>query len=334
MTTDPNNSTECGASNRAPLVSIVIPAYNVADYIGPALDSVMAQTVTDFEVIVVNDGSPDTEDLERVLEPYRDRIVYIRQENRGVSGARNTGIRVARGEFYAQLDPDDLWEPNYLVIQLGILQADPTADLVYPNALIIGEGAEVGRRFMDLSPSEGEVTVEKLLRLECTVMTSVTARRAAIVRAGMYDEAIRTAEDFDLWLRIARQGSRIVFHRAPLVKYRQRGGSLSADPLRMLHNALSVLEKMERTGQLTTSEQLALDAGRNKLNANLRLCEGKNAFFEGDVPGAIAGLSAANDIMHRRRLALQVQLLRWFPGLLLRAYQWRERYWWKHTARS
>lgn len=333
MTTESQNAGERDAINRAPLVSIVIPAYNVADYIGQALDSVMAQTMTDFEVIVVNDGSPETETLERVLEPYRDRIVYIRQENRGVSGARNTGIRVARGEFYAQLDPDDVWLPNYLATQIGILQAEPTADLVYPNAVFFGEGAEVGRLFMDLCPSEGEVTLEKLLRLECTVMTSVTARREAIVRAGMYDESIKTAEDFDLWLRIARQGSRIVYHRTPLVKYRQRAGSLSADPMRMLRNALMVFDKLERSGKLNESVSAALAMGRNKLSANLRLCEGKNAFISGDVPGAIAGLSEANTVLQSRRTALQVRLLRWCPGLLLRAYQWRERYWWKHAAR-
>ncbi|MEO6390273.1 MAG: glycosyltransferase family A protein [Pyrinomonadaceae bacterium] len=333
MTTESKRPSERDAANRAPLVSIVIPAYNVADYIGQALDSVMTQTVTDFEVIVVNDGSPETETLERVLEPFRSRIVYIRQENRGVSGARNTGIRVARGEFYAQLDPDDIWQPNYLATQLGVLQADPTADLVYPNAVFFGDGAEVGRSFMELCPSDGEVTLEKLLRLECTVMTSVTARREAIVRAGMYDEAIKTAEDFDLWLRVAQQGSRIVYHRTPLVRYRQRAGSLSADPIRMLRNALAVFDKLEQSGELNDSVTAALAAGRSKLTANLRLCEGKNAFILGDVPGAIAGLSDANTVLQSRRTALQVRLLRWCPGLLLRAYQWRERYWWKHATR-
>jgi GT2 family glycosyltransferase len=319
-------------TGQVPAVSVVIPAYNVAEYIGEALDSVFAQTYRDFEVIVVNDGSPDTVELERVLEPYRDLIVYIRQENRGVSGARNTGIRVARGEYYAQLDPDDVWESDYLTEQLRVLQAEG-ADLVYPNAVFFGDAPEAGRLFMDLCPSDGEVTFEKLLRLECTVMTSVTARREALVQAGMYDETIKTAEDFDLWLRVAR-GGRIVYHRKPLVRYRQRAGSLSADPMRMLRNALSVFVKVELREDLTPAERAAVATGKAKLNARLRLCEGQNAFFAGDVRGAIAGLSEANAVLRNRRTALQVQLLRWCPRLTLYAYQLRSRYRLKQTAAS
>jgi GT2 family glycosyltransferase len=315
-----------------PVVSVVIPAYNVAEYIGQALDSVFAQTFASFEVIVVNDGSPDTPELERVLEPYRNRVVYIRQENRGVSGARNTGMKVARGEFYAQLDPDDVWEPNYLAVQLEMLR-ETGADLVYPNAIFFGDGPEVGRLFMDLCPSTGDVTAEKLMRFECTVMTSVTARREALLRAGMYDEAIKTAEDFDLWLRVALQGSRIVYHRQPLVRYRQRAESLSSDPRRMLRNALAVLEKAESSGQLSADEVIALEEGRRQLNARMRLCDGKQAFVSGDVPGAIAGLSDANLVLQSRRMAWQVRLLRWCPGLLMRAYNLRQRYGWKPAAR-
>jgi GT2 family glycosyltransferase len=315
-----------------PVVSVVIPAYNVAEYIGQALDSILAQTFTDLEVIVVNDGSPDTVELERVLEPYRNRLVYIRQENRGVSGARNTGMKVARGEFYAQLDPDDVWEPDYLAVQLRTLR-ETGADLVYPNAVFFGDGPEVGRLFMDLCPSEGEVTAEKLMRFECTVMTSVTARREVLLRAGMYDESIKTSEDFDLWLRVALQGSRIVYHRQPVVRYRQRAESLSSDPRRMLRNALVVLAKAEQSGKLDQSEHAALAEGRRQLNARMRLCEGKEAFVSGDVRGAIAGLSDANAVLHSRRMAWQVRLLRWCPGLLMRAYHLRQRYGWKPAAR-
>ena len=95
-------------------VSIIIPAYSAARFIGAALDSVFAQTFRDYEVVLVNDGSPDTRELEEVLKPYEGKIEYIVQENRGLSGARNTGIRAARSEFVAFLDADDIWEPNYL----------------------------------------------------------------------------------------------------------------------------------------------------------------------------------------------------------------------------
>src|SRR3982751_5296129 len=86
-----------------PALSVIIPAYNTASYIGEALESVFAQDFTDYETIVVNDGSPDTLELERALEPYRERIIYLKQENRGPGGARNTGISRARGRYVAFL---------------------------------------------------------------------------------------------------------------------------------------------------------------------------------------------------------------------------------------
>ena len=95
-----------------PRVSIIIPAYNVASYIGETLASVFAQTFTNYEVIVINDGSPDTEELERALEPYFNRISYLKQENLGAGAARNVGLRAAKGEFIAFLDADDLYHPE------------------------------------------------------------------------------------------------------------------------------------------------------------------------------------------------------------------------------
>src|SRR5580704_11335265 len=106
----------------SPAVSVIVPAYNTAEFIAETLDSVFQQTFTNSEVIVVNDGSPDTEKLEAVLEPFRHRIVYLKQENRGLSGARNTAIRKARGEFLAFLDSDDMWLPKYLETQVDFLE--------------------------------------------------------------------------------------------------------------------------------------------------------------------------------------------------------------------
>ena len=130
-------------------------AYNVAPYIGAAVSSVLAQTYTDFELIVVNDGSPDTPALEAALAPYLDRIIYLTQENRGLSGARNTALRAARGAFVALLDSDDLWEPNYLAVQLAALESNPTLDVIYPNAIWFGDTILAGRRYMDEHPSRG-----------------------------------------------------------------------------------------------------------------------------------------------------------------------------------
>src|SRR6267154_5648376 len=112
-------------SNPAPTVSIIIPSYKTADLISACLDSVFAQRYRDFEAIVVNDGSPDTPELEKALQPYIDRIVYAKQENKRAAAARNHAIRLARGECLAFLDSDDTWTPDHLASQMRLFADDP-----------------------------------------------------------------------------------------------------------------------------------------------------------------------------------------------------------------
>ena len=311
--------------NQTPAVSIIMPAYRAAGYIADALASVLAQTFTDYEIIVVNDGSPDTDELERALEPYRDRIVYIKQENRGVSAARNAAIRVARAPLIAQLDPDDLWEPEYLAVQTDVMRRDPSIDVVYPNALVFGDMPEAGREFMEVAPSEGEVTLESLVMQQCTVMTCVTARRDAVIRAGMYDESLNCSEDLDLWLRIVKQGGRIDYHRRVLVRYRRHRGSLSSDPLWVCENSLRVLDKVERIMALSDEERKAVERARLRFQAVHSFYKGKRAFCDGDTKTAIECLKQANSFFKSRKTALVLILLRLAPQVLLRTYELRDR---------
>ena len=132
-----------------PAVSVIIPAYRASGDIAVALDSVFAQTFPHFEVIVINDGSPDTAELEAALEPYRSRLRYIVQPNRGAGAARNTGIRAARGRYLAFLDADDRWHRDFLRRQTWLLDACADCDLVYTDASISGDTPLAGRRFME-----------------------------------------------------------------------------------------------------------------------------------------------------------------------------------------
>src|SRR5688572_28437661 len=185
-------------------VSIIIPAYNAAEFIGETLASVAAQTFTSHEVIVINDGSPDTEELERELKRYQGELQYIKQENRGAAAARNAGLRAARGELVAFLDADDRWLPSFLEEQLSFLKLS-NADLVYSDALLFGESPVHGRTFMELQPSRGAVTPESLLAVDVTVLTSaVLARKQPILGVGLFDETIKRGHDFELWLRLAK----------------------------------------------------------------------------------------------------------------------------------
>src|ERR1700691_5526396 len=114
-----------------PAVSVIIPTYSTAEFIKETLDSVFQQTFKDFEVIVVNDGSPDTAKLEYVLEPFRSQIIYLMRENRGPAAARNAAIRQAQGEYLAFLDSDDIWLPQYLEKQIEFLEKNTRLDAVY-----------------------------------------------------------------------------------------------------------------------------------------------------------------------------------------------------------
>jgi glycosyltransferase involved in cell wall biosynthesis len=312
-----------------PLVSVIIPAYDVAEYIGEALDSVLAQTFTDYEIIVVNDGSPDTDVLERALVPYMSRIVYLKQPNSGVSAARNAGIKAARGPLIAFLDGDDVWLPNYLIVQVKRIQADPTIDVLYPNVMMFGGSSEEGEEFMTLCPSNGEVTFERLLLQECNVSNCSIARRDTIVRAGLFDESLRSVEDFDLWLRVIKAGGRIAYHRDVLARYRRRSGSLTADPIWLSKHILEVLRKVKKRDDLTLSEKQTVEMQYEHFHALLRLHEGKRAFFSGDTAAAINGLTEANRFFRNRKTAITLMMLRVAPRLLLRAYDLRDRFYFR-----
>jgi glycosyltransferase involved in cell wall biosynthesis len=286
---------------------------------------VLAQTFTDYEIIVVNDGSPDTPALELAIEPYRHRIHYIVQQNRGLSGARNTGIAAARAPFIAFVDSDDLWEPDYLARQLAVMRDRPELAILYPNAITFGDPMRAGRLFMDVHPSTGPVTFERLVRQECNVMVSVLAKREVLVAAGLFDESLRSSEDFDLWLRVVKGGWKIGYHREPLVRSRLRSSSLSADGVSMCQHILRVLDKVGREMSLTSSEIALIAERRAYFAALLRLHQGKRAFFAGDHKEAVEALADANTVLRRRKISAALLLLRIMPGLLLRAYDMRDR---------
>jgi len=318
-------SSVADAKLRNPAVTVVIAAYNSAHYISQTLDSLKAQTFSDYEVIVVNDGSNDREELERILTSHPLPVIYVSQGNKGVSAARNAAIRIAGGKFYAQLDADDQWTPDYLEVQLGILNDNADVALVYPNATIIGDGSDGTLEFMKVSPSEGEVSFESLVRQKCVVMTCVTARMSVIRDAGMFDENLRSCEDFDLWLRVVKNGGRIIYHRRPLVLYRRHEGSLSSDRVWMTRHLLAVFEKSAATFSLTPLEKEILNEQITEHRAQFHLFEGKHRLAAGDTRAALENFKKANEHLRASKLGAVIFLLRYAPRLVLLGYAFRER---------
>ena len=208
-----------------PKVSVVIPAYNAMTYLPLTLASVLAQSFNDFEVIIVNDGSADH------IESWFDRVVHdprvklVSQSNKGLSGARNTGIRHAQGRYIAFLDADDVWEPEKLEKQVHVLDLDEHVGLVYTWVAYIDEqGLPTGR--IQKNDAEGMIwpaLVQKNV-VECGSVALV--RRECFDAAGFFNEDLRAVEDLDMWLRIAEfYEFRVI--KEPLVYYRQHTASLS-----------------------------------------------------------------------------------------------------------
>jgi glycosyltransferase involved in cell wall biosynthesis len=304
-----------------PSVSVIIPAYNVAAFISETLESVFAQTFTDFEVVLVNDGSPDTEEFERVIEPYLDRICYLRQENRGASAARNEGLRAARGELIAFLDADDLWLPNYLDEQLKFIR-ECDGDLVCADATVFGQSSHPDQSYMEAlmgeGPETGCVTFLGLLRAEqCLITSGIVARREPIFAVGLFDEKLRNAQDFDLWLRLARHGARLAYQRQVLLLYRGRENSLSGDQININGRELRVYDKIEQSYDLSPEEREEVLAVIRHRRAVLEFELGKLYLLPGDFARARESFARSNSL----RPGWKPQVALWFTRCAPRLLQ-------------
>ena len=312
----------------APRVSIIIPSYNTAHLMAACLDSVFAQSFQDFEAIVVNDGSPDSAELEKVLQPYLDRIVYIKQSNKRAAGARNTAIGRARGEFLAFLDSDDTWLPNHLESQMKQFEADPALGLVYANAVLIGDPAR-HIEFMVKCPSAGEAGCEALVVERCQIpVSTVVARKAAIVKAGGFDENLARCDDYDMWLRTAFYGGKVGYNRRVQARLADgRPGSLGVSRARMAEGYWLILEKADQKLPLTSAQRKLVRDRAAKIRAGYLLEEGKSHLCAGDFPKARERFSEANHYFRKAKLSLVLFGLKVAPNATSRLFTfWTQRH--------
>lgn len=306
-------------------VSVIIPAYRVTEYIADTLDSVLAQTFRDFEIIVVNDGCPDSEALERVLAPYLDRIRYIRlDKNAGPSATRNAGIRAAKSDLIAFLDGDDLFNPDFLEVQVAYLNRNAEADMVFGSLLLFGDDPCAGMPLSQFRPLHGPVTLTSILTEKVTVPLMSLVRRESLFRAGLFDDAIRKCEDFDLWLRLLKSGGRIIYHDQVVGKYRVRGSSASADATDMIRYRMIVLDKMEREMALTPDELQALQDARLRWAAESDLARSKQLFAAGNYREAAEHVRKANRYYRLTKYTFASALLGSAPRLVRAAVDCRD----------
>ena len=219
-----------------PLISIIMPVYNGEKFIQEAIDSVFAQTVNDFELIVVDDGSTDA--TLAILETYGDRLMVLRQQNSGHAAARNAAAKISRGQWIAMIDADDLWHPEKLAQQLAV--AD-NADVIYTAALNFEDSSRVDNTtFADGDCHNGDV-FDQLVLDNFITHSSILMKREAFLKSGGYDESLKTTCDWDLWLRMSASGCRFQGTPAPLTHYRWRATSNSRNHDRTCRDRLNVL---------------------------------------------------------------------------------------------
>ena len=238
-------------SPRAPQVSVIIPTYNHRDYVLQTLDSVLAQTFADYEIIVVNDGSPD--DSAQVLAPLikQSQIKHIEQPNAGQAAARNRGLAEAQGEFIAFLDDDDLWPLDKLQWQVAALADDPDLLAIAGDARYFESAAEIkasapenGGVLRGQLPEQGvSLSVEGLFAGTPIISPGQVLIRAHTLRqVGAMNEGLRGTDDWDLWFRIARAGTIKIVPRLALY-YRQHQFNASKNRWAMLENARAVVQE-------------------------------------------------------------------------------------------
>ena len=283
-----------------PKVSVIIPCYNHARFVGEAIQSVLDQTFQDFEIIVVDDGSTDgSHDI--VARMGSGRIHYHYQSNEGLAGARNTGIAHASGEFVAFLDSDDLFLPDKLSHQVQALDNQSELGLIAGGYLLVDESGKplAERRPWRYHP---HLDVSTWLRDCPFIVNAVLVRREWLERVGGFDPALRRVEDKDLWLRLAYHGCRMAWVPQLVCAYRTHPGQMVKDGRSQKETTLAVLDKFfnqpDLPSQLHQARQEAyasvyLEGAFREYGANQvdfarqslsQAIEGIPALMRGDVP--------------------------------------------------
>lgn len=265
---------------RWPFVSVVIPTYNLARYTSEALTSVQAQTFTDFEVVIVDDGS--TDDTIQIVQPFLSdsRFNLIQQENHGTAAARNTAVRHARGKWVAFLDCDDLWLPDKLEKQVALIEADPGASLVFGNGIEFAEDGDTGYFYRKREAFPDGVGLPRLLKGNCFWSCSVMVRREDIMNVGLLRTDVSGVDDYDLWLKVLGLGGVARGLWEPIARYRKRGDSQGRDKSTMYATLLRVYEAA--CDRLTDSAMKSIaSAGAARVRSDLLLVKARQALCEG-----------------------------------------------------
>ena len=311
-----------------PVVSVVIPTYNRADLVVQAVESVLDQTYRNFELIVVDDGSPDA--TEARLAPYRDRLVYSRQPNRGVNAARNFGISMARGRYIALLDDDDLWLPSKLDEQVRVLDRHPDAGFVFSDFYILRSGSErvarglhtwhggppdwarscAGSYCVEARPGAGIGESAYAVRTGDIYAASLSApyvlpstaliRRSRVAPTLQLNESDPTCGDWEYFARLSRSSGAVFMDvETTLNRSHEDAVRLTRLPraLQLTRRIAMVRRTWKADADFHSANRLAVDGLERRLLADLALAQA----LDGDAVGSRQSLMERNRIPGRAR---------------------------------
>jgi len=307
----------------APCVTVITPAYNAARFLADTIESVRRQTFHDWELVIIDDGS--TDETVAIVERYAaadDRIRLLKQPNAGPSAARNHGMRAARGRYFAFLDSDDQWMPEFLEHQLDVFARYSDTSLVTANAFYLG-GPQNGQPRRRLSNGNAVLTLEDIIKNDSAVFIMTVFRREVFERIGGLDEGQWTSEDYDFWIRAALAGFVFRVTTKPLALYRRHEGSLSADSARMLRGILYTYDKTRHACPAGTPARMALDRQIARFERELLLVEGKQALERRDYQTAADRLNALRGRGAGTLIGVTAWLAEHAPAAALLAYRLR-----------
>jgi glycosyltransferase involved in cell wall biosynthesis len=268
-------------TGKNPLISVIIPTYNRGWIIKEAIDSVLAQEYINYELIVVDDGS--TDDTHDILNSYQKNFLVLRQNNKGVSAARNRGLAAASGRLIAFLDSDDTWLPQKLSQQVDFFQSNPDALICQTEEIWIRNNVRVNPKKRHKKPSG--MIFEPSLSLCLVSPSAVMIKRNLFEEVGLFDETLPACEDYDLWLRISCRHPVHLIDTPLIIK---RGGyddQLSASP-GLDKFRIKAIEKVIESGLLSAAQyQTAVEILKEKCYIYASGCRkrgrtGEAAYYE------------------------------------------------------
>jgi glycosyltransferase involved in cell wall biosynthesis len=274
-----------------PSFSVIIAAYQAADSVGNAVSSALDQTVAPHEVIVCDDGS--TDDIEGALESFGDRIVLLRQENRGEGPAKNAAARAASGDYVVILDADDVFMPERIEALGEVARARPDLDVLVTNALIEVDG-HAARRLYD-EERRFDVRDQRSAILEGNFVSHPAVRRSRYLEAGGYGESRLTHNDWECFIRLIFTGSSVGLVEQPLLRWRVHAGAMSSDQADAAIRRVATLELATADLDMSPSERAVLERSLARHRREAALMEAKQALRDGAPDARRRSMAIARD---------------------------------------